>query len=116
MTAEMNSAHSTYVVFKSVYEDLLEDDHALKLPNTKKWDGLNGTKRVQKVAAACAEKSPDYFFTLTCNMSGCFGVKPLFESINESFGSESQENFEAIVQSFMSLFVRMWERVSLWNT
>ena len=113
MNAEMNNAHSTYVVFKRGYEDLLGDDDALKLPNTSmKWDGLNGSKRVQEVAAACAEKSPDYFFTLTCNMSGCFGVKPLFESIKESFGGDSQENFEATVQSFMSLFVRMWERVS----
>ena len=113
MNADMNNAHSTYVVFKRGYEDLLGDDDALKLPNTSmKWDGLNGSKRVQEVAAACAEKSPDYFFTLTCNMSGCFGVKPLFEAIKESFQDETPENFEAIVQSFMSLFVRMWERVS----
>ena len=59
MNAELNKSHSSYVVFKRGYEDLLGDEDALKLPNTAlKWDGLEGSKRVQKVAAACGE-SPD---------------------------------------------------------
>ena len=44
-------------------------------------------------------------------MSSLFGMKPLFSAITECYSNEN-EVYEAVVQSFMSLFVRMWERVS----
>ena len=113
MNAEMNKAHSTYVIFKRGFENVLGDDDSLKLPNTAlKWDGLESSKCVREVAAASAEKGPDYFFTLTCNMSRNFGAKPIFEAVRDFYSHESEEVYEAAVQSFMSLFVRMWERTS----
>ena len=113
MNQELNKSHSNYIVFKRGFEDQLGDDDGLQLPSTSiKWDGLDSSKRVQEVAAACAEKSPDYFLTMTCNMSKHFGMQPLFEAIKERYSQESNEVYEAVVQSFMGLFVRMWERVS----
>ena len=113
MNAELNKNHSTYIVFKRGFEDHLGDDDALRMPNTAiKWDGLESSKRVQEVAAACAEKEPDYFLTLTCSMSTHFGMKSLFAAINECFRDFDEETYEAVVQSFMGLFTRMWERVS----
>ena len=46
-------------------------------------------------------------------MSCCPGLKPLFNALKEAFSNEKQDTFEAVVQSFMNLFVRMWERVSV---
>ena len=113
MNQELNRSHSNYIVFKRGFEDYLGADEALKLPNCAiKWDGLDSSKRVQEVAAACAEESPHYFFTLTCSMAGQFGVRPLFEAINEIYANENKDVYEAVVQSFMGMFVRMWERMS----
>ena len=113
MNQELNKSHSNYIVFKKGFEDYLHDDEALRMPSCAiKWDGLDSSKRVQEVAAACAEESPSYFFTLTCSMAKQFGIQPLFDAINETYADESKDVFEAVIQSFMSLFVRMWERVS----
>ena len=113
MNQELNRSHSNFIVFKRGFEDYLGADEALKLPNCAiKWDGLDSSKRVQEVAAACAEESPHYFFTLTCSMAGQFGVRPLFEAINEIYANENKDVYEAVVQSFMGMFVRMWERMS----
>ena len=113
MNQELNRSHSNFIVFKRGFEDYLGADEALKLPNCAiKWDGLDSSKRVQEVAAACAEESPHYFFTLTCSMAGQFGVRPLFEAINELYANENRDVYEAVVQSFMGMFVRMWERMS----
>ena len=113
MNQELNKSHSNYIVFKRGFEDYLQDDEALKMPSCAiKWDGLDSSKRVQEVAAACAEESPHYFFTLTCSMAGQFGIRPLFEAINEAYACENKDVYESVVQSFMGLFVRMWERVS----
>ena len=113
MNQELNKSHSNYIVFKRGFEDYLQDDEALKMPSCSiKWDGLDSSKRVQEVAAACAEESPSYFFTLTCSMAGHFGIRPLFEAINETYACDNKDVYEAVVQSFMGLFVRMWERVS----
>ena len=86
MNQELNKSHSNYIVFKRGFEDQLGDDDALQLPSTSiKWDGLDSSKRVQEVAAACAEKNPDFFLTMTRNMSKHFGMQPLFEAIKKSY-------------------------------
>ena len=86
------------------------------MPNTAiKRGGIESSKRVLEVAEACAGESNGFFFTLTCNMSAHTGVKPLFEAIKTvygSYGSESNEVYEAVVQCFMGMFVRLWERTS----
>ena len=113
MNTEMNKAHSTYVLFRRGFEDSLGDDETLQMPNTAiKWDGIESSKRVLEVAEACAEESPGFFLTLTCNMSAHPGIKPLFEAIKNCYGEESSEVYEAVVQSFMGMFVRLWERTS----
>ena len=109
MNQELNRSHSNYIVFKRGFEDYLGADEALKLPNCAIiWDGLDGSKRVQEVAAACAEESPHYVFTLPCSMAGQFGIRPVFEALV----TRKKDVYEAVVQSFMGLFVRMWERMS----
>ena len=113
MNQELNNNHSTFLIFKRGFENQLGDDDAMELPATDlKFDGINSRKRVQELAAACSEESAKYFLTLTCNMSEHFGIKPLFLAIKEYHQNSPKDVYDAAVQSCMSLFVRMWERVS----
>ena len=68
-------------------------------------------RRVQEVPDACAEDSPQYFFTLTCSMTKQRRMRPSFEAINEVHGNGSSDVYEAVVQRSIGLFARMWERV-----
>ena len=105
MNQELNKSHSIYIVFKKGFEDYLHDDEALRMPSCAiKWDGLDSFGRVQEVAAACAEESPYYFFTLPCSTAKQFGIQPLFDAINEIYANESKEVFEAVIQSFILIF------------
>ena len=51
------------------------------------------------------QKKARITFLLTCSMAGHFGIRPLFEAINKTYACENKDVYEAVVQSFMELFV-----------
>ena len=57
MNQELKKSHSNYIVLKRGFDDYLQNGEALKITSCGMWDGLDSSKRVQEVAAACAEES-----------------------------------------------------------
>ena len=103
MNAELKKTHSGYVIFKRGFDYFLGDNDALKLPNTAlKWDGLEASKNVSRKLLLRAQKKvlTIHSFTLTCNVSGLFRLKPLFNAIS---GVMTKEAKKYMRQSFSVL-------------
>ena len=67
---------------------------------------------VNELAAAIRLDEPTIFLTLTLNMSRMFGVAPLYQIIERNKKQLSTDLRKIIKESFMSLYMRLWERAA----
>ena len=71
---------------------------------------VDSRKIVNELAAAIRLEEPTFFLTFTLNMSRMFGVAPLFQLIEKNCKGLSTEQQHILKESFMPLYMRLWER------
>ena len=109
-----------YLNFKCIQRDVrfvmnrgLPDinDHPMSPHEPRlKMDEQDSRRLVNELAAAFRDREADFLLTITLNMQTMFGVSPLYDLIERNTKDASPEIKNTIIESFMPLYMLMWER------
>ena len=90
---------------------------------TGSWDSSQSQRHVRELAASFKDHPPKLFITITCNFRRFFGVRKVYQAIQENYYKQhfpqlqndrfldcSTELKESVMQSCLVLLTRCWER------
>ncbi|KAF4699456.1 hypothetical protein FOZ62_024538, partial [Perkinsus olseni] len=107
-------SHSdTRVVLSRGWEHLSSDPSTFQTLQTEgrlPFGEADSRTRVNELAAEIAHEQPTYFYTHSCNQSQHFGVKYIFNWVEEHYANSSPEEYNSAVQSALVPILRAWER------
>ncbi|KAF4744372.1 hypothetical protein FOZ62_013971, partial [Perkinsus olseni] len=107
-------SHSdTRVVLSRGWEHLSSDPSTFQTLQTEgrlPFGEADSRTRVNELAAEIAHEQPTYFYTHSCNQSQHFGVKYIFNWVEEHFANSSPEEYNSAVQAALVPILRAWER------
>lgn len=109
------SRSDTRIILSRGWEHLSPDQSMYQTLQTEgrlPFGEADSRKRVNELAAEIAKEQPTYFYTHSCNQSEHFGVKPIFDWIDNNYRGCSKEVRDSAVQASLIPMVRAWERAS----
>ncbi|KAF4753036.1 hypothetical protein FOZ62_011082, partial [Perkinsus olseni] len=107
-------SHSdTRIVMSRGWEHLSNDPSTFQTLHTEgriPFGDADSRKRVNELAAEIAREQPTYFYTHSCNQAQHFGVRPIFQWLENNYASASEETRDAAVQAALVPMLRAWQR------
>ena len=88
----------------------INDHHMSPHEPRLKMDEQDSRRLVNELAAAFRDRDADFLLTITLNMQTMFGVSPLYDLIERNTKKEFREVKNRVIESFMPLYMLMWER------